>query len=43
MQVCAIAKLQDLMQYLEQRNEGALANDHQRILAYRTRYGVEQA
>jgi orotate phosphoribosyltransferase len=41
MQVCAIAKLQDLMQYLEQRAGDALAQDHQRILAYRTRYGVE--
>ena len=41
MQVCAIAKLQDLMQYLEQGGHGASPEDHQRVLAYRARYGVE--
>ena len=45
--VCAIAKLSDLMQYLETRGEGAaetdaLKADHQRVLAYRQRYGVEE-
>lgn len=42
LQVCAIAKLSDLMQYLEQRSEGSGAQDHQRVLAYRQRYGVNE-
>jgi orotate phosphoribosyltransferase len=40
LQVCAIASLSDLMQYLEQHSAGALAADHQRVQAYRQRYGV---
>jgi len=40
LQVCAIAKLSDLMQYLEQRGGESDAQDHQRVLAYRQRYGV---
>ncbi|MDF1486091.1 orotate phosphoribosyltransferase [Ramlibacter sp. H39-3-26] len=44
MQVCAIAKLADLLQYLA---HGAAAGDlgahHERVLAYRQRYGVEDA
>ena len=43
MQVCAIAKLTDLMHYLEQHSAGAGASDHQRVLAYRQRYGVEES
>ncbi len=42
LQVCAIAKLADLMQYLEKHSTGRLAADHQRVLAYRQRYGVEE-
>jgi len=42
MQVCAIAKLADLMQYLQANSAGALAADHQRVLAYRQRYGVKE-
>jgi len=42
LQVCAIAKLGDLMHYLEQRGSGASALDHQRVLAYRVRYGVDE-
>lgn len=42
LQVCAIAKLSDLMQYLESRGESASNTDHQRVLAYRQRYGVEE-
>jgi orotate phosphoribosyltransferase len=38
--VCAIAKLTDLMQYLEKHAALGLEADHQRILAYRQRYGV---
>jgi orotate phosphoribosyltransferase len=41
LQVCAIAKLGDLMHYLAQRGAGASAEDHQRVLAYRARYGVD--
>jgi orotate phosphoribosyltransferase len=40
--VCAIAKLADLMQYLESRSDGAMAADYQRVLAYRERYGVDE-
>lgn len=39
--VCAIAKLSDLMHYLARRGGAAEAADHQRVLAYRERYGVE--
>ncbi len=42
LQVCAIAKLSDLMHYLEQPGSGASAADHQRVLAYRQRYGVDE-
>jgi orotate phosphoribosyltransferase len=42
LQVCAIAKLTDLMQYLKTRGENAANTDHQRVLAYRQRYGVEE-
>jgi orotate phosphoribosyltransferase len=42
MQVCAIAKLSDLMQYLESHSADGLAADHQRVLAYRQRYGVNE-
>jgi orotate phosphoribosyltransferase len=42
LQVCAIAKLGDLMHYLEKRSGGASADDHQRVLAYRERYGVNE-
>lgn len=43
MQVCSIAKLADLMQYLEAHSASGLAADHQRVLAYRQRYGVEES
>jgi len=41
LQVCAIAKLADLLQYLERHSVGGLAADHARVLAYRQRYGVQ--
>ena len=41
LQVCAIAKLDDLMHYLQTGNATS-AQDHQRVLAYRARYGIEQ-
>jgi orotate phosphoribosyltransferase len=40
--VCSIAKLSDLMQYLQTCGEGANETDRQRVLAYRARYGVEE-
>ncbi len=41
MQVCAIAKLADLLLYLEQQGGDAGREHHERVLAYRQRYGVE--
>ena len=41
LQVCSIAKLADLLQYLELHSSNGLAADHQRVLAYRARYGVD--
>ena len=43
MQVCAIAKLADLMQYLETRRAGGMEVHHERVLAYRQRYGVAES
>ena len=43
LQVCAIAKLADLMHYLDQHSAEGLAADQQRVLAYRLRYGVEES
>jgi orotate phosphoribosyltransferase len=42
LQVCSIAKLSDLMQYLETGGHDTSAQDHQRVLTYRARYGVEE-
>ena len=42
LQVCAIAKLSDLMQYLGQHESQGSADVHARVLAYRQRYGVEE-
>ena len=42
LQVSAIANLGDLMQYLEKRGGGATDEVHQRVLAYRQRYGVDE-
>lgn len=42
MEVCAIAKLEDLLQYLAAGGTGALAEHHGRVLAYRERYGVHE-
>ena len=43
LQVCAIARLDDLMQYLEHHRVPGLADAHQRVRAYRARYGVSEA
>ncbi len=42
LKVCAIAELTDLMHYLQENSAGTLAADHQRVLAYRQRYGVTE-
>ena len=42
LQVCAIAKLSDLMMYLEKHSAEGLAGDLQRVQLYRQRYGVEE-
>ena len=38
--VCAIATLADLLQYLTSHRGGAFDDHHDRVLAYRQRYGV---
>ena len=42
MQVCAIARLADLLLYLEQNGEDAMRSHHEKVLAYRQRYGVNE-
>ena len=42
MQVCAIARLADLLLYLEQNGEDAVRSHHEKVLAYRQRYGVNE-
>ena len=42
LQVCAIATLADLLLYLSQGGDSALAGDHAKVLAYRQRYGVDK-
>ena len=41
LEVCAIARLADLLQYLSRHSEGVMAGHHGRVLAYRERYGVD--
>ena len=41
LEVCAIARLADLLQYLEQQSGNGLGGYHGQVLAYRERYGVE--
>ena len=40
LQVCAIAQLQDLLQYLEGQTGGEVTQHRERVQAYRDRYGV---
>lgn len=42
LQVCAIATLADLLEYLSHTAGAEMAVHHERVLAYRQRYGVEQ-
>ena len=41
LQVCSIAKLSDLLQYLQHNDHGDMQAARARVLAYRDRYGVE--
>ncbi|MBC7470852.1 MAG: orotate phosphoribosyltransferase [Ramlibacter sp.] len=41
LEVCAIARLSDLLHYLSQHSGDAVRVHHQQVLAYRQRYGVE--
>lgn len=41
LEVCAIAKLDDLMQYLRAQSEGGLDTAYAQVQAYRARYGVD--
>ena len=41
LQVCAIARLADLMEYLQSHDGQALASHFPQVLEYRKRYGVE--
>ncbi|MDO8279293.1 MAG: orotate phosphoribosyltransferase, partial [Burkholderiaceae bacterium] len=42
LQVCAIARLADLLQYLQGRSMDEHEEHRQKVLAYRLRYGVDQ-
>ncbi len=42
LQVCAVARLSDLLQYLKIHAVDGLAAHHERVLVYRQRYGVDQ-
>jgi orotate phosphoribosyltransferase len=41
LEVCAIARLSDLLQYLQQHSGDAIGAHDPQVLAYRQRYGVE--
>jgi orotate phosphoribosyltransferase len=41
LEVCAIARLSDLLHYLAQHSGDALGKHYQQVLAYRERYGVD--
>jgi orotate phosphoribosyltransferase len=41
LKVCAIARLADLLQYLEQHSGDSVGAHHEQVLEYRQRYGVE--
>ena len=40
LEVCSIATLSDLLQYLDTQSGGELASHRERVMAYRHRYGV---
>lgn len=42
MQVCAIARLADLLLFLEHSGQSEVRSHHEKVLAYRQRYGVNE-
>jgi orotate phosphoribosyltransferase len=42
LEVCAIARLSDLLQYLQQHSGDSIGAHYPQVLAYRQRYGVDQ-
>ncbi|AOG24152.1 orotate phosphoribosyltransferase [Acidovorax sp. RAC01] len=42
MHVCAIARLADLLLYLSHNGEEGMRSHHEKVLAYRQRYGVDE-
>lgn len=42
MQVCTIARLADLLLYLSHNGEEGMRSHHEKVLAYRQRYGVDE-
>ena len=42
LQVCSIARLEDLLQYLQQHSGDELGAYHEQVLDYRRRYGVDE-
>ena len=42
MQVCAISRLADLLLFLEQNGEEEMHSHHEKVLAYRQQYGVNE-
>ena len=43
LEVCSIAKLSDLLQYLNAKGNTGLTADYRRVMAYRERYGVDES
>ena len=43
LQVCSVASLSDLLRYLDVHRSEGLAAEHARVMAYRERYGVDEA
>ncbi|MEO5670892.1 MAG: orotate phosphoribosyltransferase [Ramlibacter sp.] len=41
LEVCSIARLDDLLQYLDRNSGDGSGSHHEQVLAYRQRYGVE--
>src|SRR3954470_6326277 len=41
LQVCAIARLSDLLDYLQAQSSAGLGTHYEQVLAYRSRYGVD--
>ncbi len=42
LQVCSVARLSDLLCFLQDQDDKQLASEHGRVMAYRQRYGVDE-